>query len=140
MRPHRGASGRLAMPSGTRSLEGSEHQNRSGAGSMRPIRTLAEIPFARHDPIDLLNLRQDRDLPQEDYTGFGHCRADLCLEDEQGVRTMVRDALVLALHSCDLGEPMPDDIELEFFVDEVAPGYSVRAHLSAFLAARLPAL
>lgn len=108
---------------------------------MGPIRSLAEIPFNRREPLDLLNLSQDRAAPDADYTGFGHARLDLVwLQDEAGGRVPVPDALVLALHSCDLGAALPDDIELEFFIDEVEPGYSVRAMLSAFLRARLPDL
>lgn len=105
--------------------------------AMGPIRTLAEIPFLRQDPLDLLNLRVERERPDQDYTGSGHCRVDeVWLEDPDGC-VAVRDALILALHSCDLGAPRPDDVELEFFADEVAPGYSVTAMLSAFLGARL---
>jgi hypothetical protein len=108
---------------------------------MGPIRSLAEIPFDRREPLDLLNLSQDRAAPDADYTGFGHTRLDLVwLEDKTGTRVPVPDALVLALHSCDLGEAMPDDVQLEFFIDEVEPGYSVRANLSDFLRARLPEL
>lgn len=108
---------------------------------MRPIRTLAEIPFRSREPLDLLNLRVDRDEPDQDYTGFGHCRVDeVWIEDSSGICAAVRGALILGLHSSDLGAPRPDDVELEFFVDEVAAGYSVTALLSAFLAARLPEL
>jgi hypothetical protein len=108
---------------------------------MGPIRTLAEIPFRSREPLDLLNLREERATPQEDYTGFGHCRVDVVwLEDAAGRRVPVRDALLLALHSGDLGAARPDDVELEFFVDEVAPGYSVTALLSTFLSARLDEL
>lgn len=108
---------------------------------MEPIRTLAQIPFRHREPLELLNLREERAAPQDDYTGFGHARVGLVwLEDAAGAQVPVGDALLLALHSCDLGAPRPEDVELEFFLDEVAPGYSVRALLSAFLAARLPAL
>lgn len=110
-------------------------------GPSRTIRSIAEIPFAACEPLDLLNLRDDRDEPDADYVGFGHCRVDeVVLEDGGGRRRPVRDARILALHSCDLGAPRPDDVELEFFVDEVAPDYSVTALLSTFLAARLPGL
>jgi len=105
---------------------------------MGPIRKLAEIPFLRREPLDLLNLRGERRAPDPDYAGFGHGRADLVrLEDRAGACVEVEGALILALHSSDLGQARADDIDLEFFVDEVAPGYSVTARLSAFLAARL---
>jgi hypothetical protein len=105
------------------------------------IRTLAEIPFERREPLELLNLAADRDEPDPDYTGFGHCLVDVVwLEDDAGTCVPVRDARIVALHSCDLGPAMADDVVLEFFVDQVAPGYSVTARLSAFLAARLDGL
>lgn len=105
---------------------------------MDPIRTLAEIPFRRLDPLDLLHLRDERAAPDPDFAGFGYGRVDrIWLEDGSGACMSVEDALVLALHSSDLGAPHPDDVDLEFFVDEVAPDYSVKARLSVFLAARL---
>jgi hypothetical protein len=110
------------------------------AAGRAPIRSLAEIPFDRCDPLALLGLREARAEPDPDYVRFGHARLDRIWLDDGDKRNAVRGALLLALHSCDLGEPRPDDVVLEFFVDEVAPGYSVTALLSAFLAARLPAL
>lgn len=105
---------------------------------MEPIRSLVEIPFRRLHPLDLLHLREDRDAPDPDFAGFGYGRVDrIWLEDGSGACEPVEDALVLALHSSDLGQAHPDDVELEFFVDEVGPDYSVKARLSAFLAARL---
>ncbi|HEU5059955.1 MAG TPA: hypothetical protein VFU21_25665 [Kofleriaceae bacterium] len=108
---------------------------------MQPIRSIADIPFRRRPALELLHLTTDRDQPDPDYTGFGHARLPrLTLEDGAGRRRDLDDALLLALHSCDLGAPRPDDVELEFFVDEVAPDYSVTALLSSFLAARLAPL
>lgn len=103
------------------------------------IRSIAEIPFPRRGPLEVLHLDGDRDGLDEDYAGFGHGRVDeLTLEGRDGA-VVVRDALVLALHCVEGGGDDPDDIELEFVVDE-ATGASVSAALSAFLAARLPAL
>ena len=108
---------------------------------MQPLRSIAEIPFRRRPALELLDLVVDRDQPDPDYAGFGHARlAALALEDAAGRCRVVDDALVVALHSCDLAPPRADDVELEFFVDEVARGYSVTALLSAFLAARLAPL
>ena len=108
---------------------------------MQPLRSIAEIPFRRRPALELLHLAVDRDLPDPDYTGFGHARiASIALDDAAGGCRVVGDALLLALHSCDLAAPRPDDVELEFFLDEVARGYSVTALLSTFLAARLPDL
>ena len=108
---------------------------------MQPLRSIAEIPFHPRPALELLNLAIDRDQPDPDYTGFGHARLPaLVLEDAADRCHVVDDALVLALHSCDLGRPRADDVELEFFVDQVARGYSVTALLSTFLAARLAPL
>jgi len=108
---------------------------------MQPLRSIAEIPFRRRPALELLNLAIDRDQPDPDYTGSGHARlAAVALEDAAGLCRVIEDALVLALHSCDLAAPRADDVELEFFVDEVARGYSVTALLSTFLAARLAPL
>lgn len=87
--------------------------------------------------MQLLNLHVHRDAPDPDYTGFGHCRADVTLESADGSRQHVRDALVLALH-CTEGTALPDDVELEFFVPEGGPDYSVTVLLSTFLATWLP--
>ena len=106
-----------------------------------PIRTLAEIPFHARPVLELLDLATEREETNPDYAGFGHCLVDrVWLEDATGASVAIDDARVLALHSCDLGAPRPDDVELEFVVEEVAPDFSVRALLSAFLAARLPGL
>jgi hypothetical protein len=58
--------------------------------------------------------------------------------EARGERRRIDDALVLVLHSTEDAEPSSDDIELEFFVEEVAPGYSITAPLSAFLQIWLP--
>jgi hypothetical protein len=108
---------------------------------MNPIRAIAELPFERRDARDLLNLRQHRDLPDADYTGFGHARVEaIRLESKDGEALEVRGALVLAVHSMEEPEELSGDIELEFFVPEVGEGYSVTVLLSAFLSVWLPLL
>jgi hypothetical protein len=108
---------------------------------MEPIRSILDIPFAEHDLVELLNLHEDRDVPDFDYSRFGHARADvLFLEERGGLEPLppVRDALLLALHSTEEPELLDRDIELEFFVEEVARDYSVTVLLSAFLEKWLP--
>ena len=76
---------------------------------------IAELPFVEKPIAELLNLVQDRELPDHDFAGYGWARAErlwLSIGDDSGKR--VDDALVLALHSADDADAMPDDIELEF--------------------------
>lgn len=106
---------------------------------MQPIRSIAELPFRQHDPLELLNLTTPRDTPVLDDTRFGWCHlAELWLDDGAGEPRLVRDALVLALHAAEEPEALADDVELEFFVEEVAKDYSVTVLLSKFLAVWLP--
>lgn len=104
------------------------------------IGSIAEIPFRRRAPLEVLHLDGDREGVDDDYVGYGHGRLDaLTLAGADG-SIVVRDALVLALHCADPGEALPDDIELEFFLEGFAPGASVSAPLSGFLSVWLPAL
>ncbi len=107
---------------------------------MEHIQTIAAIPFLQRPPLELLDLTHDRAELDPDYTGFGYSRfAEVWLEGQGGTREPVRDALVLALHCTDVpGAALAHDVELEFFVDEVAKDYSVRVLLSQFLAEWLP--
>ena len=99
--------------------------------------TIAELPFREGPEIEVLHLDEDRDAPDPDYAGYGWARvARLWLADHAGVRS-VDDALVLALHSADDGEPLADDLELEF---ELGPDRSVLVLASTFLATWLPRL
>ena len=99
---------------------------------------IAELPFRERPVLELLHLGQHRDQPDRDYAGYGWARVDrlwLAVGEQPGMR--VDDALVLALHSADDGESLPDDVELEFELPG-APPVSVLA--SAFLERWLPAL
>lgn len=106
---------------------------------MQPIRSIAELPFREHDPLELLNLLEARDSPVLDDTRFGWCRlGELWLDDGSAEPRRVRDALVLAVHAAEEPERLADDVELEFFVEEVAKDYSVTVLLSKFLEVWLP--
>jgi hypothetical protein len=99
-------------------------------------RALADLPFARRPPLELLGLTHDRDEIDTGYAGFGWTLVDrLWLDDGAGL-TAVDDALVLALHAADDGAALGDDVELEF---ELGDARAI-APLSAFLARWLPRL
>lgn len=106
---------------------------------MQPIRSIAELPFQPHEPLELLNLLEGREDPVLDDTRFGWCRLDaLWLDDGSAEPRRVHDVLVLALHAAEEPEALDDDVELEFFVEEVAKDYSVTVLLSRFLEVWLP--
>jgi hypothetical protein len=100
--------------------------------------TVADLPFRARPLRELLNLAVDRDAPDHDYAGYGWARGQhVWLATEQGAPRRVDDALVLALHTADDAEAMPDDIELEFELPDHAP---VAVLASLFLAVWLPKL
>ncbi len=106
---------------------------------MTPIHAIADLPFARRDVRDLLNLRHHRAAPDPDYAGFGHARVDaLQLAGEAGEPVDVHGALVIAVHSMEEPEETPGDIDLEFFLPAVSADHSVTMLLSAFLRVWLP--
>ncbi|NVB84674.1 MAG: hypothetical protein HOV81_40245 [Kofleriaceae bacterium] len=94
---------------------------------------ISDLPFRERPVLELLNLEADREEPDPDYAGYGWARVPSISLDEHEIA----DALVLALHSADDGEPMPDDIALEF---ELPGAGSVLVLLSQFLAEWLPRL
>jgi hypothetical protein len=98
---------------------------------------IAELPFRERPVLELLHLDEHRDLPNRDYAGYGWARVDrLWLEAGDEPAQPVDDVLVLALHSADDAEALPDDIELEFEL----PGAPVSVLASAFLDRWLPLL
>lgn len=108
---------------------------------MQPIRSISELPFRGRPALELLNLLEHRDAPDLESTQFGWCRvAALRLVGRaRGELLEVTDALVVAVHAAEEPEALSDDVELEFFVEEVAKDYSVTVLLSAFLERWLPA-
>jgi hypothetical protein len=97
---------------------------------------IAELPFAERPVLELLHLEDEsRTAPDPDYAGFGHARIDRVELIGAGGR-VVDDALMIAVHSADDGEALPDDVELEFVLGD----RSVTVLLSAFLDRWLPRL
>ena len=102
-----------------------------------PPRTIAELPFAELPIRTLLHLEEDRAEPSRAYAGFGWARIDrLWLAIGEADGTPVDDALVLALHSADDADALPDDVELEFEL----PDGEVAVLASTFLERWLPRL
>ena len=98
---------------------------------------IAELPFHERPVIELLHLEAPGAVDTQ-YAGYGWTRVDrIWLAPDDRPAQPVDDALVLALHSADDGEPMADDIELEF---ELPGGGSVLVLASMFLAKWLPLL
>ncbi|WP_437569989.1 hypothetical protein [Sorangium sp. So ce542] len=108
---------------------------------MQPLRSISELPFRCRPALELLNLEQHRDAPDVESTQFGWCRVEALWLDGRADREPLRvtDALVVAVHAAEDPEELADDVELEFFVEEVAKDYSVTVLLSAFLERWLPA-
>jgi hypothetical protein len=109
---------------------------------MEPIRSIAALPFRERGALELLNLDVHREAPDPDYAGYGFARVEgVGLEQRDGApMRLVREPLLIAVHSADEPEALSDDIELAFVVPEVAPGYEVSVLLSDFLRIWLPLL
>lgn len=99
---------------------------------------IAELPFQERPAIEVLAL--DRDDEDPEYAGYGWARVPrLWLEAEDGGgRRRIDDALVLAIHAADDGEPLADDVVLAFELDGGDRAVTVLA--SDFLERWLPRL
>ncbi len=94
---------------------------------------IGELPFHERPILELLHFDDDRTEVDRNYAGYGWARVPRIWVGDQPVD----DALVLALHSADDGEALPDDIELEF---ELPTGAPVSVLASQFLDVWLPKL
>ena len=99
--------------------------------------TIAGLPFRERPLLELLNLDVYRDAPVHDFAGYGWARAESLWLVAGDAAHEVTDALVLALHTGDDAEPLPDDIDLEFELPDHAP---VAVLASLFLDRWLPRL
>jgi hypothetical protein len=99
--------------------------------------TIAELPFVERPVRELLHLEVDRERPSRTFGGFGWARVDeIWLEASDRSTRRIDDVLVIALHTADDAEPLPDDLELEFEL----PDRAVTVLASAFLDRWLPRL
>jgi hypothetical protein len=102
------------------------------------ITSIAELPFRERPVLELLHLDRDRAEPDGDYAGYGWARASRLWLAEPGTPPhAVDDALLLALHCPDDGEPLAGDVELYF---ELPEGPPVTVLASLFFARWLPRL
>jgi hypothetical protein len=114
---------------------------------------IAELPFRERSIEELLNLVEFRERPDRDYAGYGWARAArLVLVEEakpqktQGADTepialvdegrIVKDSLLVAVHTADDAPAIANDLQLEFDVT----GGPVAVMASKFLATWLPML
>lgn len=114
---------------------------------------IADLPFRERSVEELLNLVEFREKPDHDYAGYGWARAPrLVLVEEAksgakaGVDTeplalidegrVVKDSLLVAVHTADDAPAIANDLQLEFEI----PGGSVAVMASTFLATWLPRL
>lgn len=75
-----------------------------------------DLPFRRREPHDLFGIVPGRIEPDlsGNYTEHGWVRLDeIALADHEGSTTVLRDVLVVALHSPDLDNPLASDEEPE---------------------------
>lgn len=99
--------------------------------------TIAELPFVERPIRELLHLEVDRERPSRTFGGFGWARVgEIWLEAGERSTRRIDDALVIALHTADDAERLPDDLELEFELPERA----VTVLASVFLDRWLPRL
>ena len=87
---------------------------------MPEILSIADLPLPERDPLRLLGFDPARSEPDLDFWRFGHARLPAVeLESRRtGERRRVVGPMIFALHSADDGEPYPDDVDLEFWLDE----------------------
>ena len=98
---------------------------------------IAELPFVERPARELLHLEVDREQPSRAFSGFGWARLDtVWLETGDRPSRRIDDALVIALHTADDAERLPDDLELELEL----PDRAVTVLASAFLDRWLPRL
>ena len=105
-------------------------------------RSVAELEFTRRSARDLLNVANDRDLPDTEHYAFGWgIVAPLVLKSSAGTAVPLRSALVLAVHSADEPSPDAEDLELEFDID-YGPGpddyVAIIVTLGLFVTLHLP--
>lgn len=102
-----------------------------------------EITFEEREPLALLGL--DRawapDEPDDDPTSYGWARVPrIVLSDASGHERVIRDALVVAVHSADDEPDLPRSLMLEFWLEHEGEPVAVLQRLTEFLAERVQPL
>ena len=102
------------------------------------ISAIAELPFHRRPPLELLGLTEDRVTVDHDYTGFGWAVLERLTLASAATDQLddLSDVLVVAVHAADDGPAMTADLELEFVVGD----RGLLVPLTSFLATWLPRL
>ncbi len=114
---------------------------------------IVDLPFRERPVEELLNLVEFRQRPEHDYAGFGWARAPRLVLVEEAKRTsktsidteplalidegrVVKDSLLIAVHTADDAPAIANDLQLEFDID----GGPVAVMASKFLVTWLPKL
>lgn len=114
---------------------------------------IADLPFTERPVEELLNLARYRDLPDRDYAGYGWALAPKLVLVEEATPSrrggpdtepialvdegrVVKDSLLVAVHTADDAPAIANDLQLEFDIH----GGSVAVMASRFLATWLPKL
>lgn len=100
---------------------------------------IGELPIRERPLRELLHFADDRLDVDRSYAGYGWARAPrVWLTDAAGPARPVDDAVVLALHACDVGEVMAGDVELEFELPGAEPVTALASQLLSVWLPRLP--
>ncbi len=114
---------------------------------------IADLPFRERSVEELLNLAEYRERPDRDYAGYGWARAPRLVLVEEAKRSskssvdteplalidegrVVKDTLLIAVHTADDAPAIANDLQLEF--DSANGPVAVMA--SKFLSTWLPRL
>lgn len=111
---------------------------------------IADLPFHERSVEELLNLVEHRDQPDHDYAGYGWALAPRLVLVEEAMHArggpdtepialidegrVVKDTLLVAVHTADDAPAIANDLQLEFEL----PGGAVAVMASKFLATWLP--
>jgi len=92
-----------------------------GADGFDRASGVAGLPFPEAPPLTLLGFDPTRRDPELEYDAFGHTslpHVDLVSTGAPASALRIEAPKIFALHSADDGDAYPDDIDLEFWVDD----------------------
>lgn len=105
------------------------------------IERIADLPFERRAPLELLGIRRGRPEPDLEFAGFGWGRLPrLELAGRTVPSIQLVEPLVLALHTPDVHDPAATELELEFELELGSETVSLVVPLARFLEQRVPRL